>query len=250
MRRPPSGRLPSWVTQVSRTISSSKSRTQLAVLDEQCRGSSTTLREYIWLAWNGIVAGQVRLADDRDAVAHDRLAGLGQRAVAARSRRRGRRSPSRAASRRTASSVRRSGAGLPGISAVVMTASDSAGVEREQLLLALVLVLGERDRVAAAPSAPSTSSSRNFAPRLSTCSFTAGRTSYAETTAPSRRAVAIAWSPATPAPSTSTFAGADRAGRGREHREELADGARRRAARPCSRRPSPARRARPSAARA
>ena len=35
-----------------------------------------------------------------------------------------------------------------------------------------------------------------------------GRTSNAETTAPSRRAVAIACRPATPAPSTSTFAGA------------------------------------------
>src|SRR6266511_6206304 len=50
-------------------------------------------------------------------------------------------------------------------------------------------------------------SSRNFAPRLPTCSFTAGRTSKADTTAPRRRAVAIAWSPATPAPSTSTRAG-------------------------------------------
>ena len=51
-------------------------------------------------------------------------------------------------------------------------------------------------------------SSTNFAPRLSTCSFTAGRTSYASTMAPSRRAVAIACSPATPAPTTSTRAGA------------------------------------------
>ena len=38
--------------------------------------------------------------------------------------------------------------------------------------------------------------------------------------APSRRAVAIAWRPATPAPSTSTLAGPDRAGRRGEHREE------------------------------
>ena len=44
-------------------------------------------------------------------------------------------------------------------------------------------------------------------PRLCTCSFTAGRKSYAETTAPSRRAVAIACSPATPAPDHSTRAG-------------------------------------------
>ncbi len=46
-----------------------------------------------------------------------------------------------------------------------------------------------------------------MAPRLSTCSLTAGRTSKASTTAPSRRAVAIAWRPATPAPSTSALAG-------------------------------------------
>ena len=37
-----------------------------------------------------------------------------------------------------------------------------------------------------------------------TCSLTAGRTSYADTTAPSLRAVAMACSPATPAPITST----------------------------------------------
>ena len=40
-----------------------------------------------------------------------------------------------------------------------------------------------------------------------TSSALAGRTSYADTTAPSRLAVAIACSPATPAPSTSTRAG-------------------------------------------
>ena len=50
--------------------------------------------------------------------------------------------------------------------------------------------------------------SRKVAPRLSTCSRTIGLTSNPETTAPSRLEVAIAWSPATPAPSTSTFAGA------------------------------------------
>ena len=45
-------------------------------------------------------------------------------------------------------------------------------------------------------------------PRLSTSSLAAGRTSKALTTAPRRRAVAIACSPATPAPSTTTRAGA------------------------------------------
>ncbi len=46
----------------------------------------------------------------------------------------------------------------------------------------------------------------NFAPRLSTCSLAAGRTSVAVTMAPSRRAVAIACRPATPAPMTKTLA--------------------------------------------
>ncbi len=44
------------------------------------------------------------------------------------------------------------------------------------------------------------------APRLSTCSLTTGRVSNASTTAPSRLAVAMACSPATPAPRTSTRA--------------------------------------------
>ena len=51
------------------------------------------------------------------------------------------------------------------------------------------------------------STSKNFAPSDWTCSLTAARTSKAVTTAPSRRAVAIACRPATPAPSTSTCAG-------------------------------------------
>ena len=38
-------------------------------------------------------------------------------------------------------------------------------------------------------------------------SAAAARTSYARTTAPRRLAVAMAWSPATPAPSTTTSAG-------------------------------------------
>ena len=47
----------------------------------------------------------------------------------------------------------------------------------------------------------------NEAPKLSICSFTAGRTSKASTLAPRRLAVAIACNPATPAPSMSTFPG-------------------------------------------
>ena len=47
----------------------------------------------------------------------------------------------------------------------------------------------------------------NVAPRLLTCSSTAGLTSNADITAPMRLAVAMACSPATPAPSTSPLAG-------------------------------------------
>ena len=54
---------------------------------------------------------------------------------------------------------------------------------------------------------PPRSTSRNFAPSERTCSPAAARTSYASTTAPSRRAVAMACRPATPAPMTNTFAG-------------------------------------------
>ena len=46
----------------------------------------------------------------------------------------------------------------------------------------------------------------NLAPSDSTCSLTAGRTSVASMTAPRRLAVAIACSPATPTPSTTTRA--------------------------------------------
>ncbi len=46
----------------------------------------------------------------------------------------------------------------------------------------------------------------NLAPSEATCSPAAARTSVAVTTAPMRRAVAMAWSPATPAPITKTLA--------------------------------------------
>src|SRR3989442_6947831 len=48
----------------------------------------------------------------------------------------------------------------------------------------------------------------NVAPSDCTSSLTAGRTSYDETTAPRRRAVAMACRPATPAPMTRTRVGA------------------------------------------
>ena len=62
----------------------------------------------------------------------------------------------------------------------------------------------------------------NLAPRLSTCSLAAGRTSVAVTTAPRRRAVAIACRPATPAPMTKTLRRRHRAGRGHHHRQRPA----------------------------
>ena len=46
----------------------------------------------------------------------------------------------------------------------------------------------------------------NFAPSDSTCSLTPGRTSLASITAPSRLAVAMACSPATPTPRITTRA--------------------------------------------
>ncbi len=137
-----------------------------------------------------------------------------------RSPRRGRRSPSRRASRSTAVAVISRGAGRPGTRAVVITTS-KLGIRACSARLLRGLLLGRQlARVAALGLLAATPRSRNVAPSDSTCSLTAGRTSKADTTAPSRRAVAIACSPATPAPSTSTFAGGDRAGGGHQHREE------------------------------
>src|SRR5438445_9777939 len=62
--------------------------------------------------------------------------------------------------------------------------------------------------------------SRNFAPSDSICSLTAGRTSEASITAPSRLAVAIACRPATPAPRISTACRLDGARGGHQHRHE------------------------------
>jgi len=52
-----------------------------------------------------------------------------------------------------------------------------------------------------------TDTSRNSPPRDSTCSFTAGLTSYALTIAPMLLAVPTADKPATPPPMMNTFAG-------------------------------------------
>ena len=68
------------------------------------------------------------------------------------------------------------------------------------------------------PRVSSLSTITNEAPRLSTCSFTAGRTSVALTMAPSRRAVAIACSPCHPGPEHEHPCRGHRAGRGHHHR--------------------------------
>ncbi len=103
---------------------------------------------------------------------------------------------------------------------------------------------------ASCASCASIGNSTNRAPRLCTCSFTAGRTSYAETTAPKRRAVAIACNPATPTPMIRTVARSNRARRRREHREKLSAACLPQSARPCIRRQSPSTKARPCSARA
>ena len=100
------------------------------------------------------------------------------------------------------------GAGRPGTAAVVMTASKS-GIRSSSAACWRACSSGVSSRAyPPSVSSPTIPRSRNAAPSDSTCSRVAGRTSKPETTPPSRRAVAIAWSPATPAPSTSTFAGA------------------------------------------
>ena len=133
--------------------------------------------------------------------------------------------PSRGASRRA---PRQSPAGVarrPGTCAVVMTTSKRAICSASCALLRVPL--RPRSSCRAYPPAPAAPSprrrSRNRAP--SDCDLgPAVRAARRRpvTTAPSRRAVPIACSPATPAPSTRTAAGPDGAGRGHQHREEPA----------------------------
>ena len=78
----------------------------------------------------------------------------------------------------------------------------------------------------------------------------AGRTSVAVTTAPRRRAVAMACRPATPTPMMKTLAGGNRARRGHHHRQGLAEQRGGIDRRPCSRRGWPGSTARPWTARA
>ena len=100
------------------------------------------------------------------------------------------------------------GAGRPGTAAVVITTSKS-GIRSSRAACCCACCSGVSSLAyPPAVSSARTPRSRKVAPRLCTCSATAGRTSNAETSAPRRRAVAIAWRPATPAPMTSARTGA------------------------------------------
>src|SRR5216683_1792419 len=196
---------PPWVTQLPLVISSSKSSTIDPSLT-RCSSRLATLRAYSWLACRGIVDGTLRVpmmvtpptSTSSPAFVSSTLPPVS----AARSMMT---DPGRMPL--TMSPVTRRGARRPGTAAVVMTTSDFATCSP---MSSRCLRRNSSDCSRAYPPSPSCvsrASSMNVAPRDCTSSFTAGRTSYAETTAPSRRAVAIACRPATPAPMTRTRAG-------------------------------------------
>src|SRR5579884_1137726 len=108
----------------------------------------------------------------------------------------------------TAFSVTSTGARRPGTAAVVITTSTLPIASAiSSCWRACCSGVSSLSYPPAPSRSPPRSNSRKCAPSDSTCSLTAARTSKPCTTAPSRRAVAIACSPATPAPSTSTVAG-------------------------------------------
>ena len=200
---------PSWVMTASAVISSSRSIFELAVGDEVVEHG----RQVAGVHLAGVQRhprGQVERADDGHALAHDRLARLGQLAVAAglggqvddhRARPHGLDGGGRDQPRRRPAGHERGGDDDVGVGDVAL----------EQALLLRLLLGRERGGVAARVlrrRRPPARARRSAAPRLCTCSLTTGRVSNADTTAPRRRAVAIACSPATPAPRTSTLAGA------------------------------------------
>ena len=108
----------------------------------------------------------------------------------------------------TMSSVINSGAGLPGIKAVVMIISTSSACSANNAISAL---MNSSLITFAYPPEPLPSSSKSSIKKsasiLSTCSFTSGLVSNALTIAPILFAAPIAAKPATPAPMTRTFAG-------------------------------------------
>ena len=110
----------------------------------------------------------------------------------------------------TISAVMSSGAGRPGISAVVMMMSTSracAAYSSAALRSKSSEVCLAYPSELASNSSSDRSTRRNSAPIDSTCSPTSGRASKARTTAPRLPAVPTAASPATPAPTTRTLAG-------------------------------------------
>src|SRR6185312_1658687 len=117
--------LPSCVTQVSRVISSSKSSVSSEPPPRRWFRNVQTFREYIWLACSGIALGRLSsptmVTPSSVTVSPGRVSSQFPPASAARSTIT---EPARIP--RAASAVMRTGAGRPGMSAVVMTASDSA----------------------------------------------------------------------------------------------------------------------------
>ncbi len=103
--------------------------------------------------------------------------------------------------------VTSSGARRPGTAAVVISTSAAATCGASSSCWRTARSADSSRAYPPAPSTASSSRSTKVPPIERTSSALAGRTSYADTTAPSRLAVAIACSPATPAPSTSTRAG-------------------------------------------
>ena len=101
-----------------------------------------------------------------------------------------------------------SGAGRPGIAAVVMMMSCLAAFSAERIANLIVLLVGERAGVAAlAFGVVDEVELQGAAAERRDLLLDRRRTSKPVTMAPSRLAVAIACNPATPAPRTSTLAG-------------------------------------------
>lgn len=102
------------------------------------------------------------------------------------------------------------GAGFPGISAVVITISTSSHCFANNFISASMNYLVISFAYPPTPAPDSFSkpfTSKNYAPRDWTCSFTAGLVSKPRTIAPILLAVAIAAKPATPPPITNILAG-------------------------------------------
>ena len=235
------------------TISSSKSSSSSPSSMIRCRAGWRRCGRTSGWRGSGIVAGRLSGADDGHAVAHR---------------------PSRPA---------RVSSQLPPVSAARSTITepgrmrrDHRGGDQPRRRLARDQRGGDDDVGSRPPCArpapaaararlaraPSRSRRRPRASSTSSCSSTnaraealdllaapPGRTSNAATTAPSRRAVAIACRPATPAPMHEHLAPARIVPAAVISIGKNLGSARRRAAPPCSRRPSPATTARPSTAR-